>query len=217
MRNERMKGSWRWTWLGLALVLLVTGTGVGASGTGPRGTSSLMERLLKEDDPELTELIRTAVANHKGAGEKEILEITRRVTQGHAQILLLDLQVEDVVRKIEAAAGAEETRQSLLQTKKELEAKRTIEMANLREAMGIKPQLPFAKQPTASLNAWVRLQVLEERVLVLDGLKSFSDYWAMACHKVVGLGSEKEALDYVQGRLKDKRNLPLRIDIHFRS
>jgi beta-lactamase regulating signal transducer with metallopeptidase domain len=75
---------------------------------------------------------------------------------------------------------------------------------------------PFPVLATANLNAWVGLHVLEERVLVLDAQKVFSNYWAMARYKAVGLFAEKEALEYVQGRLKDNKSLPLRIDIHYR-
>lgn len=216
MRNGWMNESLCLAWLSLAIVVMTPGIGQATPGTSQRGTSNLMDRLQREDDPELAELIRTTVANHKGASEQEIREIVRRVTQSHAQILLLDLQIEEVGRNIEATPGPEETRRQLLQTKKELEAKRRTEMGSLREATGITPRLPFAKQPTASLNARVGLQVLEQQVLVLDGLKPFSDYWALGRYTVVGLLSENEALDYVQGRLKDKRSLPLRIDIHYR-
>ena len=205
-------------WLSLAaivvaaLVLLPMARG---TERGQSGTSKSMDRLQNEDDSELAELIRTAVANHKGAGEKEILEITQRVTQSRAQILLLDHQIEEVARKIEATPGPAETRDGLLRSKKELEAKRMAEMGNLREAMGIVPRLPFDKQPTANLNAWVSLQVLEQRVVVLDTLKPFSDYWPKERHKVVGAFSEKETLDYLQGRLTDVKSLPLRIHIYY--
>ena len=64
-------------------------------------------------------MIRTAVENHKGASEKEILEITRRVTQSRAQILLLDAQIEEINRKIDANPGPGETRDGLLRSKKE--------------------------------------------------------------------------------------------------
>jgi hypothetical protein len=197
---------------------MTTRTGQATAGASQRATSSLMERLQKEEDPELAELIRTAVANHKGAGEQEIREITRRVTQSHAQILLLDLQIAEVDRKIEATPGTqEETRRQLLQTRKELEAKRRTEMGSLREATGITPRAPFGTQPTETLNARVGLQAFEQQVLVLDALKPLSSYWALARYAVVGLVPENEALDYVRGRLKDKRSLPLRIDVYYRS
>ncbi len=183
--------------------------------TRPSETSQSRDRLQTQDDPELAELIRTAVANHQGANETEILEITRRITDGRAQILLLDQQIEDLDRRIEATPGPGETRDRLLRSKKEVEAKRMTEMGNLREAMGIVPRLAFDKQPTANLNAWVSLQVLEQRVVVLDTLKPFSDYWPKERHKVVGAFSEKETLDYLQGRLKDAKSLPIRIPIYY--
>jgi hypothetical protein len=202
--------------LGLSVVLTVAGTGRAAAGGNQSGKSKLMDRIQREDDRELAELIRTAVENHKGASEKEILEITRRVTEEHAQLLLLDAQIAQVTREIEATRGPAETREGLLRSKKELEAKRMAEMGNLQEAMGIKPRQPFDKQSTGSLNAWVKLQVLEQRVVVLDTVKGFSDNWAFARHKVVGALSEKETLDYLQGRLKDGKSLPIRIHLFYR-
>lgn len=113
--------------------------------------------------------------------------------------------------------GPDETRRQLLQTKKELEAKRMAEMGNLREVMGIIPRLPFDKQPLPNLNAWVSLQIVDQRVVVLDVLKPFSEYWAMLRHQVAGLLSEQEALGHVQGRLKEKKSWPIRIDIYYDS
>lgn len=121
---------------------------------GQRGTPGLMDRLQKEDDPELAEMIRAAVANHKGANEKEILEITRRVTRSRAQVLLWDQRIEEMNRKIEANPGSGETREGLLRSKKELETKRTGEMANLREALGIVPGLPLAAPSTTNPQAF---------------------------------------------------------------
>jgi hypothetical protein len=105
----------------------------------------------------------------------------------------------------------------LLLAKKELEAKRMMELANLREAMGIIPRLPFEAQSTQRLNAWVNLQPLEQGVVVLDGVKPFMDYWAMRRFKSVGMLSERETLDYVQGRLKDKNSRPTRIEISYKA
>jgi hypothetical protein len=68
---------------------------------------------------------------------------------------------------------------------------RGTEMENLRAALGGPPRLPCTKQPTANLNAWVSLQVLEQQVVVLDTLKPFSDYWPKERHKVVGAFSER--------------------------
>jgi hypothetical protein len=214
MEAEWVRGSLCWACLGLAVVVTVAGTGQTMAGTEQRGTSSLLDRLQKEDDPELAELIRTALANHKGASEKEAREIVRRVTQGRAQILLLDQQIEEVTRKIESTPASAETRGELLRSKKELEAKRLTEMGNLREAMGIVPQLPVAKKPEESLNAWLHLNVLDQRVYVTDTLRPFRSDWAEWHFKSVGLLSDKEALDFVRTRLTDKSSRPIRIDLH---
>ncbi len=84
-----------------------------------------------------------------------------------------------------------------------------------RPAAGATSRTPFGKLPVETLNAWVKLQVLEQRVLVLETLKAFSDNWAFARHQVVGLWSEKETLDYLQGRLKDGKSVPIRLHIFF--
>jgi hypothetical protein len=216
MQNRWMKKSLCLACVGLSAVLTAVGTGQTAVGAGPSGAGSILNRVQRETDPELSELIRIAVTNRKVANEQERFEIVRKVTQSHAQIKLLDLQIEQIGRKIEAAAGPAEMRYEMVLAKAELESKRTTELANLRELLGIVPRFPFEKQPTASLNAWVSLQVLDQRVVVLDALKGFSDYWAMARYKVAGLSSEKETLDYIRGRLKDNKSLPIRFDIWYK-
>ncbi len=213
-----MKLGWPSKWLclacvGLPLILAPVGAGQTAVEADPRGAGSIVERVQKETDPELNELIRIATANHQEASPKELREIVRRVTQGYAQIKLLDLQIAQINRKIEATTGPAEMRYELVLAKSELESKRMTELANLREAMGIIPRLPFEEQPKERLNAWVNLQLLGHRVVVLDGLKPFHNYWAMRRFKSVGVMSEREALDYVRGRLKDKNSLPTRIEV----
>jgi hypothetical protein len=84
-----------------------------------------------------------------------------------------------------------------------------------QEAAGATSRTPFGKLPVETLNAWVKLQVLEQRVLVLETLKAFSENWAFARHQVVGLWSQKETLDYLRGRLKDGKSVPIRLHIFF--
>jgi len=84
-----------------------------------------------------------------------------------------------------------------------------------RSAAGVAPRTPFGKLPVETLNAWVKLQVLEQRVLVLETQKAFSENWAFARHQVVGLWSEQETLDFLQGRLKDGKSVPIRLHIFF--
>jgi TolA-binding protein len=218
MQNRWMKKSLCLACVGLSVVLTAVGTGQTAVGMGQSGAGSVLDRVQREDDPELSELIRVAVTNRKNAAkvsEQEVLELVRKVTQSYAQIKLLDQQISQVAQKIKAAAGPVEMQSELLLAKAELESKRTTELANLRETMGIVPKFPFERKPIPSLNAWLRLNVVDERVVVLDGVKGgVSGYWAMARHKAVGLLSEKETLDYVRGRLKDRKSLPIRIDIN---
>ncbi|MCL5282660.1 MAG: hypothetical protein M1376_22475 [Planctomycetes bacterium] len=217
-----MKTGWTKKWLCLAcLSLLVVfsavGTGQTAGEPDQRSAGSIVDRVKREDDPELSELIRIALTNRKGASEQERFEIIRKVTQSYAQIKLLDQQIEQLGHKIEITTGPAEMRSEFVLAQAELVSKRSMELANLREIMGIIPRFPFDKQPTGDLNTWLNLQVLEQRVVVYDALKPFQDYWAMWRHKVAGVLSEKETLDYLRGRLKDKKNLPMRIDIEYRA
>jgi len=202
-------------WIKKSLCLLCLS--VAAVAMAQSETPSILDRVQKVDDPELAELIRVAIENRKNLDQKETLEIIRKVTLSYVQVKLLDQQIVEVSRKIEAKTGPAEMRYELLLAKSELESKLMTELANLREIMGIVPRFPFEKQPIPNLNAWVNLQVLDQRVVVYDGVKPFSDYWAMARYKVAGVLSEKEALDYIRGRLKDKKNLPMRIDINYRA
>jgi hypothetical protein len=201
---------------GLLAVLTAVGPSQTAVDSAQGGTPDMMDRVQRVDDPELAEIIRTALANHKNLSEKDSFGIVRQVTQSYAQIKLLDQQIQQVTRKIETTAGPAEVRDELLFAKKELELKRMTELANLREAMAVVPKFPFGKQPAPSRNIWLHLQVLDQRVLVLDSVKPFDDYWARGRRKVTGLLSEKETLDYVQGLFRDRKNLPMRIDIGYR-
>ena len=176
---------------------------------------SILERVQKEGDPELSELIRLALDNRDDASGTETLEIVRQVTESYAQIRLLDKQIEQIARKAESSAGPAEMRYELVLAKAELEAKRTTELANLREVMGVIPRFPFERKPEEALNAWLHLNVIDQRVYVTDTLRPFLQDWADWRFKAVGLLSEQEALDCVRGRFANKDNLPIRIDIRY--
>jgi hypothetical protein len=81
--------------------------------------------------------------------------------------------------------------------------------------VGIIPKLPLAVQPIQTLNAYVSLQMIGERLYVLDCQKPFIDYWVVQRWKLAGFLSEKETLDHLRGKLKDKNNLPIRIHIYY--
>ncbi len=208
MRNERIKNSLCILCVALPMVL-------GAVAVAESETLSVLDRVQKVEDPELGDLIRLAMENRKSISREEAFEIVRQVTQTHAQIKLLDLQIEQIAQKAEATTGPAEMRYELLLAKAELESKRTTELANLREMVGIIPKLPLAEQPIETLNTYVSLQMIGERLYVLDCQKPLSDYWVVQRWKCVGLLSEKETLDYLRGRMKDESNLPMRIHIYY--
>ncbi len=220
METRRIRKSVCVAWVGLSVVLTAAGTSRVAVGANASEVPSVLDRVQREDDPELSELIRVAVANRKNVAnvsEQEVLDLVRKVTQSYAQIKLLDQQIEQVAQKIKVTRGLAEMQSELLLAKAELESKRTTELASLRELMGIVPKFPFEIQPVPTLNAFVSILPIDERALVLDALKPFSDYWAMERHTVAGLLSEQGTLDYVRDRLRDKGSLPLRVDIYHKA
>jgi len=108
-------------------------------------------------------------------------------------------------------------RYELLLAKAELESKRTTELANLREMVGVIPKLPLEEQPIPTLKGWVSLQIIGDHVYILDGQQPFSDFWAIRRWKLDGFLSEKEALEYVRKRLSDKGSLPMLFQIYYDS
>jgi len=206
MKSRLMKSALVLLCLAMAVVLLATPVVHGE-------TPSVWDRVHRVEDPELGELIRLAMED-RPVSREGAFEIVRKVTQTYAQIKLLDLQIEQIAQKVEATTGPADMRYELLLAKAELESKRTTELANLREMVGIVPKLPLAEQPMESLNTYVSLQMIGERLYVLDGQKPFSEVWTVRRWKLAGFLSEKETLDYLRGRLKDKNNLPIRIHIY---
>jgi len=176
---------------------------------------SVMNRVQREEDPELGDLIRLAMENRKVKRE-EAFEVVRKVTQSYAQIKLLDQQIAEVSRKAESAKLAE-MRGELLLARAELESKRITEVANLREMVGILPQLPLAAQPIEALKGHVSLQLIGERVYVLEGQPPFLEWWALQRWNLVGFLPEKETLEYVRKRLQDKESLPMLFHIYYDS
>jgi len=200
MRNERIKQS-----LCILCLSLPVLWAAGAAAQSDMG--SVMNRVQREEDPELGDLIRLAMENRKVKRE-EAFEVVRKVTQSYAQIKLLDQQIAEVSRKAESAKMAE-MRGELLLAKAELESKRITEVANLREMAGILPLLPLAEQQIEALKGQVSLQLIGERVYVLEGVPPFMDWWAKERWKLVGFLPEKETLEYVRKRLQDKESLPM--------
>ena len=208
MRNEQVKP----LLCVLCLSLPAVWTAVAAAQSD---MGSVMNRVQREEDPELGDLIRLALENRK-AGREEAFEIVRKVTQSYAQITLLDQQIAEVSRKAESATLAE-MRGELLLARAELESKRITEVANLREMVGILPQLPLAAQPIEALKGQVSLQLIGERVYILDCQPPFLEWWVLRRWNLVGFLPEKETLEYVRKRLQDKESLPMLFQIYYDS
>jgi hypothetical protein len=185
-----------------------------AQGTeeGQSGTSDSVDRPQEENDENLTELLRTAVANHQGAGKKELREITRRVTEVYAQILSLDQQIEDAAAEIKANPGPAEMQR---QTMKDLENERLVQAGNLGAVMGMVPRRSSTQPPTVDLDAWVTLLILKQCVVALDSLKVSIDY-RVAEHEVRRIVlSKKQTLNYLQRRWKDGKSLPMHLHVYY--
>lgn len=179
-------------------------------------TPSVLERVQRVDDPELGELIRVAMAveGRENLSQSEKLELIRKVTLNYSQIKLLDQQIEEVSRKLQAETGPAEMRYELLLARTELEAKLAAELTNLREVMGVVPKYPFDRQPVESLHTWLRLNPIDEdRVYVLDTVKPIFEDWHATRFEQLGLISQKETLDLVRAKLREPNNLPMRVEI----
>jgi hypothetical protein len=195
--------------LGMPMVL-------GAVAATQSDTPSVLDRVKKVEDPELGDLIRLTMENRKVSNE-EAFDVVRQITQSFEQIKLLDLQIEQLGHKVESTSGPADMRYELLLAKAELESKRAMELANLRELAGIVPKLPLAIQPIETLNSFISLEIIGKRLFVLECRKPFTDYWIMQRWKVAGFLSEKETLDYLRGKIGDPDSLPIRIEIYCSS
>ena len=207
MRTEQFKKLLCVLCLGLPVVL-------GAASMAQGQTPSILDRVQRVEDPELGDLIRLAMED-RPVGRREAFEVVRKVTQTYSQIKLLDLQIEQIAQKAKATTGPADMRYELLLAKAELESKRTTELANLREMVGIVPKLPLAIQPVETLNTYISIEIIGKRLYVIEGQKPFYDWWVIRRWKLPRFLSEKETLDYLRGKLKDADSLPVRVHIYY--
>jgi hypothetical protein len=177
-------------------------------------TGSVLSRVQTVDDPDLGDLIRVAIDNRRqrfSPGVDEEAKIVQEVTESFARIKLLDEQVEQTARRIKGGATADVAQEMML-AKAELESKRTIELAKLRQVMGIIPAHAFGRRPVGELKTWLHLDVVGERVIAFETRQPFEgrDY----SYTLAGVMPRNRALDLVSEQLKAANRLPLRIDIH---
>lgn len=197
----------------LAAGSLLTPTVVTAQSETPK----LLSRLQAVEDPELGELIRVALENdsqHYNRSVDRELELTRKVTVAYAQIKLLDRQIELLEKKAQMKALPDELQYELILARAELEAKRTTELATLREIVWIMPNYPLKSKSTQRLKAWLALEVLDEHIRVCQGVRPFRSRASDTAYTPMGLMSKTEALAVVSKHLSKKDELPIRVDIY---
>jgi hypothetical protein len=178
---------------------------------GAEAVPSVLSRVQRVDDPDLGDLIRVAMERPGQAEDR--LRTVRVVTESYAQIKLLDQQIEQLEARIASIRGPVEVLQELRLAKIELESRRIIELAKLREAMGVIPQHALGRKSLQDLKTWLALDVLGDRVYVLEHKQPFSGRSDERSYIPIGLWPEQQVYDYVARRLVRKDGLPIRIDI----
>jgi hypothetical protein len=197
---------------GLIAFCLVVSPVLVSQSLAENGTPSVLSRVQTVDDPELGELLRAALEQPKGVDDQ--LKTTRAVTESYAKIKLLDRQIEEAQQRIKSVAGPAELRHELVLAAAELESRRVMELANLREVMGIIPKHAFGRTVLWNLKTWLHLDVLDNRVYVLESVPPFSEDQTRMTYRAAGMMSPEGALDYIAQWVKDSQALPIRVDIH---
>jgi hypothetical protein len=199
--------------------------------------ASVLSRLQVVDDHELGELIRIALANlpeskkvaafyYRSKKEKEKYDqlreqeevakhgTVRSVTEAYAQIKLLDVQIEQVEKKISLSSRTEAIQTELILARAEVDAKRTMKLAELREVMNIVPKHAFGRQPEASLKNWAVLDVMGEFVYVLKFSRPYRERGRYPNNAyAVKMMSGETAVKYIKDMVKNREELPLRVTI----
>lgn len=201
---------------------------------------SILDRVQTVDDHELGQLIGIAIANlpeSKAANRKISTSIDyserqklkfelrqaeeaarskaiRRVTEVYSQIKLLDTQIVQIDLKIKSLQKTEMIRTELELAKADLNAKRAMKLAELREILNIVPKHAFGRKPVHTLNSWITLDVIDESVYVFDGSKPYRRGITLPdSYKPIKLTSPDGAIKYLKGLIKKPDNFPLRVDI----
>ena len=196
--------------------------------------NSILNRIQTIEDPELGELISIALENFNSPELEELkiyessnlinfeytklknlvqtqkLQIVRKVTEAYSEIKLLDSQIEQIEKRLYFSKSLETLASELFLAKTELETKLTNKLAELRETMNIIPIHPFGRRPVEQINAWIKLEVIGEQVVVFNCSKPFNNNYYLMEHNFIKLMSHNEAFDYITNNLK---TLPVRIDI----
>jgi hypothetical protein len=220
--------------------VLFFSAGLASAATGERQVS-ILNRVLKVEDPELGQLIRIAIENSPevkmlddyrlgrlrmtseeyqtlaGTVEASRPKIVRSVTEIYAQIKLLDTQLDQLERKILSSKATESVQTEFLLAKADLEAKRTTELAKLREVMNVVPEHAFSRIPVKDLKSWLVLEAIDDDTIHVfkksprgfEERERFSYYDA----KSVKMMPRNEVISFLRGFLRSEENRPVRIAI----
>jgi len=158
----------------------------------------------------------------QGAEEIAIAKAIRSVTEVYAQIKLLDTQIEQTRIKMDSLSRSDAIFTELALAIAELEAKRSTQLAQLRQIMNIVPKYAFGHKPAKTLNGWLILDVIGDQVYTFKALRPFREsdtikgnprYTRMGSAEIINKMSQKEAVGYIKNYIKDKARHPFRIDI----
>lgn len=199
---------------------------------------SILERVMKVEDPELADCMRVAVENiplpdtlkiyspdqkiykeAKSAYDEQRLQVVRAITETYAQIKLLDTQIQQIEVKLHALSdSAFALRHELILAQAELKSKQIQQLAQLREIMGIIPRYAFGQIQLPQLQNWFFLDVLDENtVLIFHAKKPFNETWSIyGNYDLDSIRNTTGVMDYITPLIKQPTQRPLRIDIlHF--
>jgi 5-bromo-4-chloroindolyl phosphate hydrolysis protein len=205
------------------------------------GQASILRRVQTIEDPELGQLIRLAIENSPDvkmlddyrlgrlrmtSEEYQTLantveaarpKIVRSVTETYAQIKLLDTQIEQLERKVLSSRATESVQTELLLAKAELEAKRTTELAKLREVMNVVPEHAFSRIPVKDLKSWLVLEAIDDDIVHVfkKSPRGFIERERFMYYNVesVKVMPEREIISYLRSFLRSEENQPIRIAI----
>lgn len=193
----------------------------------------ILERVKTVDDPELLECIQVALGNiptHPAYAqitpntaeyqvlqaelEPERLATVRAVTESYTRIKLLDTQIQLLEEQLTQTNQPGSLRHELLLAQVELESKRTLEFAKLREVMRILPGSE-GRITHSQLLSWIVLDVIsKEDILIFTRIEDFTQNLPEYYETVFERKTNQEgAIDFIRSISNKEGYLPMRIEI----
>jgi hypothetical protein len=191
---------------------------------------TVLDRVKIVDDPELAEIIRITkrnlpqlklIANAIGDNQRRQLnyeadiakaKAIRTVTEIYSQIKLLDEKIKQINIRIDRSKTTKEIESELLLAKSTLEAERLTKIAELRETMNWTPWTPFGFKENDDLNAWVRLDIIDDVIQIYEVNKPYYE-GCFNCNDFTHLSSysSDDTIKYLEGVFKRPDARPIRI------